>query len=320
MAATTQAPLGPTKIAQDAISTHAKTGGSTFDPRTGHNLAGSRNIAVGIAPEHAVVTKRPPTPADHDQFTAAHHEVLAKHAHAAVGTSYDPDSGLHHMEIVGLTPSKTAALEMASHLGENHAYNLANDEKIPTNAQGGFQGSHLNVEQRLDHLREASPKREPYSGTHFSAEKLDMIHGSRRGSPQKGAQPDADAARVRLGTKTGMGKDAPAGFYSHKEGSIPDAGTATKPHAYAVRGQFAFASTTHPAFQQGYAEGSQHAAAQGATPDVAHKIGLNHAEHALSDAGFDGYTSPTHPNMRFHFGSHEAVPVAAHKEDPAGRH
>lgn len=301
------APLPPTKMAHDAIAEHEATGGSTFDPRSGKNLAGTRNIAVNIAPEHSVVHDRALTPQDHDAFVAAHHEVLSKHANSAVGTYHDTATGMHHMEVIGLTPSKTAAVDMAAHTGENHVYNLSNDEKIPTNEPLSRRPSHLTVDQRFEHMRAVSPKREPYTGTHFSDKKLDKIEGARRGEPGAKKRPatDADHVRVRLGTKTGQGPDAPGGFYTVKAGAAAPPLASDKAHAHKVRGQFAFGSTESPEFQRGYIGAHQNALQQGANPLIAHGLGLNGGEKALEDAGYDGYSSPKHPNIRFHFGDHE---------------
>ncbi len=293
-------------MAHEAVAEHLRTGGSTFDPRTGQNMVGSRHHAVGIAPEHSVVLNRPPTPHEHDAFVATHHQLLSSHANSAVGTFHDPDTGMHHMEIVGLTPSKNAALEMAAHLGESHVHNLTNDEKTSTGAKNEYRASDSTPEERLKHLHSQSPKRELYSGTHFSDRKLDIIEGARRGEPGDAKTPSshADAARVHLGTKTGMGPDAPAGFYSVKAGHPAPPSELSKPHSHPVRGQFAFGSTEHPEFKQGYADGVQKAALAGADPQTAHHLGLNTAEHALQDAGYDGYHSPKHPGIVFHFGDH----------------
>jgi hypothetical protein len=295
----------PSQMAHEAVAEHHRTGGSTFDPRTSQNMAGSRHHAVGVAPEHAEVRHRPPTPEEHDNFVTAHRAIFERHMNSAVGTHHDPETGLHHMEIVGLTPSKNAAIEMAAHLGEKHIHSLHNDEKIPS-VGDGFQGSPMDVHGRLRHLHEQSPKRESYSGTHFSDKKLDIIEGARRGESGDAKIPasNADAARVHLGTKTGMGPDAPGGFYSVKAGAAAPPFAASKAHSHPVRGQFAFASTEHPAFKQGYADGVQKATLAGADPKTAHHLGLNSAEHALQDEGYDGYHSPSHPNVRFHFGDH----------------
>jgi hypothetical protein len=300
--------LEPSQMAHDAVAEHLRTGGSTFDPRTGQNLAGSRHHAVTIAPEHSEVRNRPSTPQEHDNFVQAHRETFVKHMNSAVGTHHDPETGLHHIEIVGLTPSKNAAIEMASHLGEKHIHSLHNDEKTPTIGDG-FQGSPMSVDDRLRHLHQQSPKREPYSGTHFSDKKLDIIEGARRGELGDAKTPSAhaDSSRVHLGTKTGMGPDAPGGFYSVKAGAPAPAFAAAKAHSHPVRGQFAFGSTEHPEFKQGYADGVQKASMAGADPQTAHRLGLNSAEHALQDAGYDGYHSPAHPNVRFHFGDHTVV-------------
>lgn len=296
------------QIAASAISEHANTGGSTFDPRTGQNLAGSRKIAVGIAPEHAAVSDVPFTPDQYSQFVGTHRDVLAGHPNVAVGTQFDPTTGLHRMELVGTTTSKTAANNIATHLGEDHAYNLATDEKIPTGVDPSTerQPSHLSVNERIGELNSQTPQKTPYSGVHYSDASMDTIDGARRGT--SGAS--AEAQRLRLGTQTGQGDDAPAGFHTYRSGALPDAAMAAKKNTYQVRGQMAFASTEHPEFQNGYSEGVQKAIQAGADPETAHKLGLNAAEHAVQNAGFDGYFSPKHPNMRFHFGSEPAIPTA----------
>jgi hypothetical protein len=291
-------------IGQQALSEHTASGGSTFDPRTGQNLSGSRNIAVGISPETAQVRAKAFTPEEYNSFVGEHRDLLQKNPNAAVGTSVDA-SGMHRMEVVGTTSSKAAAQALAQHLGEDHAYNLATDEKIPAGSNGDWQPSPLTTEQRLKELAARTPSKDTYSGTHFSDAKVDMIDGSRRGST--GAS--SEAQRLRLGSQSGLGPDAPGGFYSYQAGTIPDAPMAAKKNAYQIRGRLAFASTDHPEFQQGYATGVQNATAAGADPMTAHKLGLNAAEQALQDAGFDGYYSPKHPGVRFHFGSEPAVPV-----------
>jgi hypothetical protein len=293
------------QIAAQALNEHATTGGSTIDPRTGQFLVGSRHYAVGLAPEHAALSDVPFTPEQYSNFVATHRDLLGGSPNTAVGTHYDPATGLHQMEVVGTTSSKTAARNLGAHLGEDHVYGLATDEQIPTGATGDRQPSHLSVNERIAELQAQTPPKQTYSGTHFSDAKIDMIDGSRRGM----SGTSAEAKRLRLGSQTGMGDDAPAGFHTYRSGALPDAAMAAKKNAYQVRGRAAFASTDHPAFQQGYAEGVSRASQAGADPQTAHQLGLNAAERAVQDAGFDGYFSPKHPDVRFHFGSEPAVPA-----------
>lgn len=298
------------QVATEALSEHANTGGSTFEPTTGKNLAGSKKIAVGIAPEHAAISDRPFTPDQYSQFVGTHRDLLSSNPSVAVGTYHDPATGLHSMELVGTTSSKTAAKNLASHLGEDHAYNLATDEKISTGAAGDRQPSPMSVNERIADLHSQTPQKSTYSGVHYADTPTDMIDGSRRGASGADGTPSPESARLRLGSKTGMGDDAPGGFYTYKSGSLPDAATAAKKNVYQVRGRMAFGSTEHPEFQNGYQQGMQKALDAGADVNTAHQLGLNAAEHALHDAGFDGYYSPKHPNVRFHFGSEPAVAVA----------
>jgi hypothetical protein len=287
------------EVAAEAMGNHARFGGSTFNPRTGENIAGSRHYAVVAAPEATEVHETMPSPEHYGDFVAQHRDVLGKHLNSAVGTYHDPQTGLHHLEIVSTTPSRSAALALGKHLGESGVYHLATDQTHETGATD-VQPSHLSIDERFQHLASQSPQKTPYSGVHFSDSKLDVIDGSRRGTGKIGEE----SKRLLLGSQSGMGKDAPPGFYTYAAGSLPEASIAQRKSAHKVRGQFAFASTDHPEFQTGYAAGSQKATEEGADPQTAHGLGLNAAEHALQDAGFDGYFSNTHPHIRFHFGSH----------------
>lgn len=299
------------EVSSRALEEHANTGGSTYNPRTGQSLAGSRNFAVGVAPEHTAVFDQAPTPRQYSDFAATHRDLLARNPNLHIGSYVDPDTGVHSLEIVAATPSKQAAGALGARLGEGHVYNLATDEKIPTGVDPSLQRSPvtLPLEDRLTELDAAAPKRSPYSGTHFSDSKFDLIDGSRRGATAANGTPTGESARLRLGSSTGMGKDAPPGFYTYHAGALPDPAMAAKPNAYNVRGQYAFATTDDPVFQNGYRVGQQWALDAGADPKMAHQLGLNAAEHAVRDAGYDGYYSPKHPGVRFHFGDAVAKPV-----------
>lgn len=297
-------------VASQAVQEHATTGGSTFEPTTGKNLAGTRNVAVGIAPEHSVISDRPFDAQQYQDFVGTHRDLLTKNPKLAVGTHFDPATGLHRMELVGLSPSRTAATTVANSLGEGHVYDLANDEQVPTGNDPHAERpiSPTTIDERIADLNARSPQKAPYSGVHYSESPIDMIDGSRRGAPSANGAQSAEASRLRLGSQTGMGEDAPAGFHTYKAGSLPDAASASKTNAYRVRGQMAFTSTDAPEFQGGYARGVQNAVDAGADAQTAHKLGLNAAENAVKNAGYDGYFSPKHPNLRFHFGNADAVP------------
>lgn len=300
-------------VANQALAEHEAYGGSTTNPRTGASMTGTKNWSVGVAPEATQISEKSFTPDEYSQFAKTHADTLAQHQNSAIGTSYDPTTGLHHMEVVATTPSKTAALNMASTLGEKNVFNLGTHETIPTGATGDRPLTHLSIDDRLQQVRDDSPTKAPFSGTHFTDAKLDTIDGARRGNSGVGAE----SARLRLGSQTGMGPDAPPGFHAYSNGSLPEAQIAGKKNAYSVRGQMAFGTTDHPLFQAGYQEGVQNALNNGADPQTAHLLGLNNAEHALQSAGFDGYHTPSNPSSRFVFGSHDTVPAGKY-EPPQG--
>lgn len=301
----TSLPAEHPAVAKQALTEHSAYGGSTTDPRTGASLNGTKNWSVGVAPEATQVSERPFTTQEYNDFATMHKDTLGQHQNSAIGTSYDPKTGLHSMEIVATTPSKTAAAGMASTLGEDHVFHLGTNEVVPTGAGDERPLTHLSIDDRLQQLRDNTPNKAPFSGTHFSDAKLDTIDGARRGTSGVGAE----SGRLRLGSQTGMGPDAPPGFHAYQSGSLPEAQIAGKKNAYSVRGQMAFGTTDEPIFQSGYKEGVQNALAKGADPQTAHQLGLNNAEHAMQNAGFDGYHTPQNPSARFVFGSHDVTPV-----------
>lgn len=298
-------------IAKQALNEHMAFGGSTTDPRTGASLNGTKNWSVGVAPESTVVSDRPFQPQEFNDFASTHKDTLAQHQNSAIGTHYDPSTGLHHMEVVATTPSKAAAAGAAAHLGENSIFHLGTNESVPTgvNPEADRPLSPLSIDDRFNAVRSATPAKAPFSGTHFSDSKLDTIDGTRRGTSGIGEE----NARLRLGSQTGMGKDAPAGFYVYQSGSLPEGQLAGRKNAHSVRGQMAFGTTDRPEFQNGYQEGVQSALSKGADPQTAHSLGLNHAEHALHEAGYDGYYNAQNPNTRFVFGSHTPEPSGAYQ-------
>ena len=294
-----------------AVQKHHARGGSTIDPREGRDMLGEHKIAVGIAPEHSMVSNKPFTAQQYNRFAGIHRDIFNRHPNTAIGSHHDPETGLHHLEVVATTSSKGAAANLAHHLGESHTFNLHTSQKHATGATEA-KAPFMGLDERMAELHAQTPHKEPYSGTHFSDSRHDgLIEGARRGALNpKGVPDSADFPRVRLGSKTGMGDDAPGGFYSYASGTIPEPGVASKRHSHIVRGNFAFGSTDSPEFKQGYMEGFNDAMRKGADKNTAHLLGLNHAEHALRDTGYDGYFSPKHPSVRFHFGDHKAEPNA----------
>jgi hypothetical protein len=77
------------------------------------------------------------------------------------GTHFDPETGLHHIEIVATTPSKQAAGAAGARLGERNVYNLATDENIPTGADSTLGRSPISVglDDRMAELNAATPGR-----------------------------------------------------------------------------------------------------------------------------------------------------------------
>lgn len=311
MGTATEQPVTQPSLAERSAATHQMNGGSTFDPRTGADMSGSSHWTVGMMPESAHHSTRPFTPDDFLSFASGHGDIFMSHPNSAVGTEHDPSTGLHTMEVVGTTPSKTAAMKLGKELGEAKIYHLGRSESVATGHEGERPVIPHSIDERFVQLRDDSPKRQPFSGTHFSDLPLDTIDGNRRGMTGKdGTATGGESARLRAGTTTGMGKDAPPGFYAYADGSLPEPSVGQRKFAHPVRGSFAFATTDHPDFKSAFESGHQMASDQGADDTTARGLGANAGEHALRDAGFDGYHHPSRPDIRFLFGSHQLPKIA----------
>lgn len=273
------------EVASQALMNHLRTGGSTFDPRTGEDMNGRNEWAVSVMPESSRVASRPFSPEEYSAFAAQHANLLSKHQNSSIGTHYDPQTALHHLEIVGLTPNKGAAQEHASALGDKEIYHLGRGEHSPVSSGNNRpEVIPFSPDERFSSLHDATPPRQSFRGNHFSPAKIDKIDGSRRGQSGIGAE----AARLRAKP------NAPAGFHVYADGSLPDKSLSEKIAAYPVEGKFSFASTADPVFQNAYR--------QSFSGD--HGSAVNAAETAVRDAGYDGYYNARQPDSRFVFGSY----------------
>src|SRR5208282_5493907 len=79
------------EVGAAAVKKHHSHGGSTIDPRDGRDMLGDHKIAVGIAPEHSVVSNKPFTAQQYSAFAGSHRDIFNKHPNTAVGTHHDPE-------------------------------------------------------------------------------------------------------------------------------------------------------------------------------------------------------------------------------------
>lgn len=270
------------EVASAALQEHTQTGGSTFDPRSGASLSAIHEWAVGAMPESAWVSEKAPSVQDYSSFVQQHTDIFTSHGNSAVGTYFDPETGLHHLEIVALSPSKNAAKELANSLGEQHIYHLGRAETDLAEGNKSAVNPQM-FSERFEGVNATTPKRLPFRGTHYSDQPLDAIDGSKRGASGL----SSESARLR------ESPNAPPGYHVYVDGSLPDAPVAARKYSYPVQGSFSFASTDDPEFQDAYQ----------ANVDRGHGAAVNAAEHAVRDAGYDGYQNPKYPNSRFLFGS-----------------
>lgn len=285
-----------------ALVNHAQTGGSTF--RDTVSLSGKNRWAVGVSPETARSSPTGFTDDDYNQFTAQHANVLASNPNAAVGTYHDPATGIHHLELVGFSPSQTASSTIGAQQGEGSVFHLGTNQTVSTGHNGDRPLHPYTASERLQELAQSDLPSEPFTGVHFSDAKLDTIDGARRGASGVGAE----AKRLRLGSSTGLGPDAPPGFHVYDANSLAEPQIATRKNAHPVSGRFAFGSTSSPQFQDAYHNTHDLAKQSGADDETARGLASNAGEHALFSAGYDGLHNPSQPSTRLIFGSH-ALPA-----------
>src|SRR5581483_8354299 len=309
-------------VGQAALESHLTAGGSTFDPRTGKNLTGSNNWAVSVAPEHTVVSTKPFTPEQYNDFVAQHRDLLARNPNLQVGTWADP-TGLHYLDITATTPNKQAAAQMGQQMNQKAIYHLGRGEELPTGGSGEPVHSPFSVDFRAQALAAATPAKKPFVGYHLSNEKLDYIDGRRRGIAQKetGMPVGQEGARLNVGTQFGVGQDAPAGFYAYSAGTRPEPAIAGRKYSHEVRGNFALADITDPKWNDAAQSVYQDAFNKTGNDTIAQYAATNAKELAIRDAGYDGYTAPG-TGINFFFDGQQTQLVGAPNkaaELPAGK-
>jgi hypothetical protein len=280
-------------VGQAALDSHLTTGGSTFDPRTGKNLAGSNNWAVGVAPEHTVVSTHPFTPEQYNDFVGLHRDLLQRNPNLHVGTWADP-TGLHYMDVTATTPNKAAAVQMGKELNQKSIFHLGRGEELPTGGTGEPVSSPFSVDYRAQAMTAATPEKKPFAGYHLSNDKLDYIDGNRRGAPQAGTGQAVGQESPRLNVKSqfGVGQDAPPGFYAYSNGTRPEPAVVSRKFSHEIRGNFALADVTDPKWNDAAHAAYEDAFDKTGNDTVATYASVNAKEHAIRDAGYDGYTSP----------------------------
>jgi len=303
---------------QQLMSSTEQHGAATMNPRTGMPVTGNK-FAVSIAPEHSVYSE---TPFSHEQvssFVQQHQDVLQRNPNLHVSTMKDPH-GVYSLELSATTSNKPAAVQMGQELNQQGVYHVGRGEHVPTGGTGEAAPHQLSVDERAQMLHAASPQTweaQPFSGTHYSDQKLDYIDGNRRGIKPNGknGQPTPptgqEAARLNLQSQTGVGQDAPPGYYVYKNGSRPEPGVGTRPFSHSVRDNFAIAKIGDPQWEQAAQQAHDEVLQQTGNPQAAQYAKANAKEHAIRDAGYDGYTSSGNHGVHFLFDGHETSLVGS---------
>lgn len=154
------------------------------------------------------------------------------------------------------------------------------------------------------------PPKTPYEGTHFSNDSIPggVLHGARRGSSPEAS----DSARIQpihtdpnTGDTTQVGPSAPPGVHVVDSGATAHPSIGRRPHAHKVKGNFAIADVEKNPVWNATLQSAYQQAKQGGLDDkTAFNVAINSCEHAIKNAGFDGYTSSKNPGSTLLFGDH----------------
>jgi hypothetical protein len=151
------------------------------------------------------------------------------------------------------------------------------------------------AESRRQYAAAELPK-EDFSGVHYSNVPAEngVLSGENRGVAKAGSE----QARVALGAEPGV--------YAYREGARPESQIASRANKYSLNGQKAIADISgaqKDLFQNAYNDAKEAALKAGDNDTVAGHKGLNAAETAVKNAGFDGYEhKEDYPDNVFLFG------------------
>jgi hypothetical protein len=143
---------------------------------------------------------------------------------------------------------------------------------------------------------EKAPEKEDFRGVHYSGVPAEngVIGGASRGKANAGSE----AARVALGAEPGV--------YAYREGARPEPQIASRANKYNIEGKKAIADISgaqKDLFTKAYQTAKEASIAAGDYDTVAGHKGLNAAETALKNAGYDGYEHKEYyPGSTFLFG------------------
>jgi hypothetical protein len=116
------------ELDNNVIKTHMETGGSTFDPRTGRNMAGEDMWAIPASKDTEWVLDEPPTPDDIAAFRLFNRELLSDPKNF-VGTWHNKADNKHYLDVSQLHPTREAALDAGAKGGQIAAYHLKSGEE-----------------------------------------------------------------------------------------------------------------------------------------------------------------------------------------------
>ncbi len=156
------------------------------------------------------------------------------------------------------------------------------------------------TESRRQYAAAELPK-EDFAGVHYS--NVPAENGVLKGATRGAAKAGSEQARVALGAEPGV--------YSYREGTQPESQIASRANKYSIEGKKAIADISGPQkdlFQNAYQEAKDAALKAGDNDTVAGHKGLNAAETAVKNAGYDGYESKAdYPGNTFLFGDQKVA-------------
>ena len=142
------------KSHKDSWDPEEQMSGSTFDPATGENLLGSKNLfSVGLPTAYTMTDKNDLTEELLTKYLTEKKDVFSQ-GRRAMGTWYSPTDGGLYLDVVDIVEGREAAEALARTNNQIGIYDLENDKYIETGGTGKYKVTVMNTKGKKKGMKE----------------------------------------------------------------------------------------------------------------------------------------------------------------------
>ncbi len=144
-----EAGAGGPGLVNQILATHQQTGGSTFNLRTGQNLAGQKFYSVSPFKELEQILDHDPTSQDITDFMSrpgVREKLFDPSGEYSLGTWRDSESGQTYLDVVVTTPKLERAIEIGRQANQIAAFDLS---KVDPRTGEVAEGAEIPIQERM---------------------------------------------------------------------------------------------------------------------------------------------------------------------------